>query len=138
VNGREGIKSGNGKLIRMKAWIRDTAGLGTALWLLGYLASLMLFFTPFAGNMGWILTAVFTPVTLAVTWWWFRGRALPLTYFAGVGIAWTAIAVLLDYLFIVRLFQAPYYGPDVYLYYALTFLIPVGVGLYLTRTRLNG
>ena len=119
----------------MKAWIRDTAGLGTALWLFGYLASLLLFFTPFAGIMGWILTAVFTPVTLAVTWWWFRGRDLALTYFVGVGIAWTAIAVVLDYLFIVRLFQAPYYGPDVSLYYALTFLIPVGIGLYLTRIR---
>jgi hypothetical protein len=112
-------------------------GLGVALWLLGYLASLFLFFTPFAGIMGWILIAVFTPVTLAVTWWWFRGRDLALSYFAGVGFAWTAIAVVLDYLFIVRLFQTVYYGPDVYLYYALTFLIPVGVGLYLTRIRVK-
>jgi hypothetical protein len=119
----------------MKAWITDTAGLGTALWLLGYLASLLLFFTPLARVMGWILITIFTPVTLAVTWWWFRGRNLSLTYFVGIGIAWTAIAVVLDYLFIVRLFQTPYYGPDVYLYYALTFLIPVGVGLYLTRMR---
>jgi hypothetical protein len=45
------------------------------------------------------------------------------------------IAAVLDYLFIVRLFQATYYGPDVFVYYALTFLIPVGVGLYLTRNR---
>jgi hypothetical protein len=84
--------------------------------------------------MGWILTAIFTPVTIAITWWWFRKRErLSLQYFAGVGVAWLLVAVVLDYLFIVLLFQATYYGPDVFVYYALTFLIPVGVGLYLTR-----
>ena len=119
----------------MKPWLKDTVGLGTALWLLGYLVSLALFFTPLAGVMGWIITAVFTPVTVGVAWWRFRGRDLPLAYYAGVGLAWTAIAVVLDYLFIVRLFDAVYYAPDVFVYYALTFLIPVGVGLYLRRTR---
>ena len=114
--------------------IKDTAGLGTGLWLIGYLASLVLFFTPFAGVMGWILLVIFTPVTIAITWWWFREReTLPLQYYAGVGVAWVLIAVVLDYLFIVLLFQAAYYEADVFVYYALTFLIPVGVGLYLQR-----
>ena len=45
------------------------------------------------------------------------------------------LAVALDYLFIVRLFQAVYYGPDVFAYYALTFLIPVGVGMCLVHAR---
>jgi hypothetical protein len=36
----------------MKQWVKDTAGLGTVLWLIGYLASLVLFFSPFAGIMG--------------------------------------------------------------------------------------
>jgi len=119
----------------MDQWIKDTFGLGTVLWLMGYLASLVLFFTPFEGTMGWILTAVFTPVTIAITWWWFRRReCLPLQYYAGVGIAWVVVAVVLDFLFIVLMFQATtYYKPDVFLYYALTFLIPVGVGLYLNR-----
>ena len=36
-------------------------------------------------------------------------------------------------LFIVLLFGATYYGFDVFVYYALTFLIPVGVGVYLRR-----
>ena len=126
----------NSKNNTMKQWIIDTAGLGTALWLIGYLASLALFFTPFSGIMGWILLAIFTPVTIAVTAWWFRQRErLPLPYFAGVGVAWTLIAIVLDYLFIVLLFQATYYGPDVFVYYAVTFLIPVGVGLYLVRIR---
>ena len=39
-------------------------------------------------------------------------------------------------LFIVRLFKATtYYAPDVFLYYALIFLIPVGVGWYLDRAE---
>lgn len=119
----------------MKEWIKDTAGLGTFLWLIGYLASLMLFFSPYVGIMGWIITSVFTPVTIAITWWWFRERDLPLTYYFGVGLAWTLLAVVLDYVFIVQLFGASYYEVDVYFYYALTFLIPVGVGLYLLHIR---
>lgn len=121
----------------MRQQFVDTAGLGTALWLLGYLASLGLFFTPYAGVMGWVLTAVFTPVTIAIAWWRFRGRDLSPGYYVLVGAAWAAIAILLDYVFIVRLFDADYYAPDVYLYYALTLLIPVGVGLYL-RGRPGG
>jgi hypothetical protein len=121
----------------MKQWITDTAGLGMALWLIGYLASLVLFFTPYAGVMGWILFVVFTPVTIAIAWWWFRKRdGLTLRYYAGVGLAWMLIAIVLDFLFIVLLFQAAaYYGPDIFVYYAVTLLIPVGVGLYLNRRR---
>ena len=120
----------------MKQWIKDTAGLGTGLWLMGYLASLALFFSPYAVMMGWILLAIFTPVTIAVTWWWFRQRErLPLLYYAGVGVAWALIAIVFDYLFIVLLFRATYYGADVFVYYVLTFFIPVGVGLYLGRVR---
>jgi hypothetical protein len=120
----------------MKQWVKDTAGLGTVLWLIGYLASLVLFFSPFAGIMGWILLAVFTPVSIAIAWWWFRKREhLPVQYYAGVGVACMLIAIVLDYLFIVLLFHATYYGPDVFVYYAVTFLIPVGVGLYLIRTH---
>lgn len=120
----------------MKQWIKDTVGLGTALWLIGYLASLVLFFPPYEGVMGWILLVIFTPVTIAITYWWFRKREhLSLKYFAAVGVAWVLIAVVLDYLFIVLLFQATYYGPDVFVYYAVTFLIPGGIGLYLDQSR---
>ena len=103
----------------MKQWIKDTIGLGTGLWLFGYLASLLLFFSPFADIMGWIITAVFTPVTIAIAWWWFRARDLPLTYYVMVGVAWTVIAIVLDYLFIVRLFQTTYYEIDVFVYMPL-------------------
>ncbi len=61
----------------MKQWVNDFVLLGVGLWLLGYLASLLLFFSPFQSSMGWIITAVFTPFTIAVAWWWFRTRELP-------------------------------------------------------------
>lgn len=125
------------KIIPVKPWLIDSVGLGMGLWCLGYLASLALFFTPYVSVMGWILAAIFTPVTIAIAWWRFRSRHLPLLYYAEVGMVWVAIAVILDYLFIVQLFQAPYYSPDVILYYALTFLIPVGVGLFLRRAVSN-
>jgi len=122
----------------MQQWINDIAGLGMGLWLIGYLASLVLFFSPYAGIMGWILLVILTPITIAVTWWWFRQRkGLSLEYYAKVGIAWMLIAIVFDYLFIVQLFKAAYYGPDVFVYYAMTFLIPVGVGFYLIRSRNN-
>ena len=121
----------------MQQWMKDMAGLGTGLWLIGYIASLALFFTPIWEIMGgWILLIIFTPITLAITWWWFRQQELlPLPYYAKVGIAWMVIAVVLDYLFIVRLFQATYYGTDVFVYYTVTFLIPVVIGLYLHRAK---
>lgn len=119
----------------MGQWIKDTVGLGTGFWLLGYVVSLVLFFSPYAAIMGWIITPVFTPVTLTITWWWFRKRDLQPGYYIRVGLVWTLIAIVLDYLFIVQLFQASYYGIDVFFYYALTFLIPVGVGLYLVQAR---
>jgi hypothetical protein len=115
--------------------LKDTLGLGIFFWLIGYLAGMVLFFTPFKGNMGWIIMVIFTPFTIAVTWWWFRSlehQSLP--YYAGVGIAWMLIAVVLDYLFIVLLFGTPaYYALHIFLYYALMFLIPAGVGVYLNR-----
>ena len=75
----------------MQTIAKDTAGLGILLWLIGYIASLLLFMSPLAGIMGWILIAVFTPVSVLIVWRWFTGRNLPLTYYAGLGIAcWRA------------------------------------------------
>jgi hypothetical protein len=113
--------------------LKDTAGPGTFFWLTGYLASMVLYFSPFSYSMGWIILVIFTPFTIWVTWWWFRQRErLSIQYYAGVGVAWTLLTIVLDYLFIVLLFNATeYYAPDVLLYYALMFLFPVGVGMYL-------
>jgi hypothetical protein len=122
----------------MQQQLNDTFGLGTLLWLIGYLASMVLYFSPLSYALGWVILVIFTPFTIWVTWWWFKGRTLPLRYYAEVGLSWAAIAIVLDYLFIVLLFHSPgYYQPDVFVYYALMVLIPVGVGVYL-RGRATG
>jgi len=120
----------------MQQVLKDTAGLGTLLWLIGYLASLVLYFSPVSYALGWVLLVIFTPFTIWVTWWWFWERTLPLSYFGGVAVSWTVIAIVLDYLFIVLLFHSPgYYMPDVFVYYAVMFLIPMGIGVYLKHHK---
>jgi hypothetical protein len=120
----------------MQQLLKDTAGLGTLLWLIGYLASLVLYFSPLSYALGWVLLVIFTPFTIRVTWWWFRRRTLLLSYYVGVAVSWTVIAIVLDYLFIVLLFHSPdYYQPDVFVYYAMMFLVPVGIGMYLKRYK---
>lgn len=120
----------------MHQHLRDTLGLGMAFWLIGYLLSLILYFIVPPGIMGWILFVVLTPLMAGVTWRWFRDRDLQVTYFLKVALAWTVIAVIGDFLFIVQLFSAQgYYQADVLVYYAVTFLIPMGVGIGLIRKR---
>ena len=120
----------------MKQFTRDAVGLGIAFWLAGYLLSLVLFFTPLAPVMGWVLFVCLTPVMAAVTYWYFLHRGLPLSYFVQIAVAWTAIAILSDYLFIVLLFHpAAYYQADVLSYYAVTVLLPLAVGWYLRGYR---
>jgi hypothetical protein len=46
---------------------------------------------------------------IAVTWLWFRKRELPLSCYCQVGLAWTVIAVVCDYFFIVMLFPPVLY-----------------------------
>jgi hypothetical protein len=120
----------------MQQLLKDTVGLGTLLWLIGYLASMALYFSPLSYALGWVILVIFTPFTIWVTLWWFKNRMLPLSWYADTGVSWTVIAVVLDYLFIVMLFHSPnYYAPDVFIYYALMFLIPVGVGVYFHRQK---
>jgi len=120
----------------MQQLLKDALGLGTLLWLIGYLASMVLYFSPLSYALGWVILVIFTPFTVWVTWWWFKGRSLPMSWYAGVGISWAAIAVVLDYLFIVLLFHSPgYYQPDVFVYYTLMVLIPVGVGYCLRELK---
>ena len=45
-----------------------------------------------------------------------------------LGLGWSVIAILGDYLFIVKALNPPdgYYKLDVYLYYVLTLALPIG------------
>ncbi len=119
----------------MEQPLRDTVYAGTLLWLAGYLASMAVYFSSLTYDFwGKVVLVLYLPCTALFTFWYFAGRDCPLRYYAGVGLAWSLIAIVLDFPFIVLRFGAwQYYTPDVYLYYAAMLLIPVGVGMYRKR-----
>lgn len=114
----------------IKSRMIDIFVFGILFWLIGYVASLILF--PFVSLdvMGWILTGVMTPLTFIIAYFRFRKRNLKFFCYFMTGVFWALIAAVLDYLFIVKLFHSvDYYKLDVYLYYFIMFLIPVILGL---------
>jgi len=58
--------------------------------------------------------------------------------FVQIGLIWAIIAIVCDYLFLVKLLKPEdgYYKLDVYLYYALTLIIPVVFGLVKSKKEL--
>lgn len=107
---------------------RDACGWGVLLWLVGYVLGLLLFAVAPAQAIGWIILPFGTAMTGWVAFRKVAGGSR--RYFIAVGLAWLSIAVLGDYVFIVRAFDPPdgYYKPDVYVYYALTLAIPLAAG----------
>ena len=85
--------------------------------------------------IGWVLSPIATVITLWVLIKKVTGASLK--YYIQIAIAWVFIAVLFDYFFLVKLLKPAdgYYKLDVYLYYALMFILPVVVGWYKTRKK---
>lgn len=111
-----------------KHLVKDALGWGVALWLIGYVLGIMLFaFVP-ANLIGWIILPIGVVITLWIAFRRVKGDTLG--YFCLVALVWLLIAVLGDYLFIVKAFHPAdgYYKLDVYLYYALTLGIPLVAG----------
>ena len=112
-----------------KKLLKDSLVWGFILWFFGYLLGIILFFILPSKYIGWAILPFGTLVTLYVLFK--KILSLSLRYHLLLGIIWVIIAVALDYLFIVKLFNPTdgYYKLDVYLYYFLTFLLPVIAGL---------
>ena len=121
----------------MEQILRDTLGMGGLLWLAGYLASMAVYFSWLDYAVwGRVVLVLYIPFAIGITAWYFAGRNLSFWYYSAVGIAWCLAAIVLDYPFIVLRFGAfRYYTPDVYLYYALMFLIPVMIGMFYCRPK---
>jgi hypothetical protein len=106
----------------------DSLGWGIALWLIGYVLGIVLFFVLPTSILGWFIM----PVGVLITLWVLltRIQAQTVGYFAILSVLWTVIAVVFDYLFIVLLFkpQDGYYKLDVYVYYLMTCVLPLAVG----------
>lgn len=111
-----------------KQLYKDALGWGFILWLIGYLLGMVLFFMVPAGLIGWIVMPIGTIITLWVLLKKVKGNSLK--YYVIIAITWTLIAVVFDYVFLVQALKPAdgYYKLDVYLYYALTFILPLVVG----------
>jgi hypothetical protein len=111
-----------------KALLKNTLGWGFLLWLIGYILGIVLFpFVP-VSLVGWIIM----PVGIMITIWVLikKIESITLQDYLFLSITWTLIAIVLDYFLLVKIFKPAdgYYKPDVYLYYVLTFVIPLLVG----------
>jgi hypothetical protein len=115
-----------------KQLLKDSLGWGFVLWLIGYILGIFLFFVVPPWSIGWMIM----PVGIIITLWilFRRVNANLLQYYVILALVWTAIAVVFDYLFIVKAFSPAdgYYKLDVYLYYTLTFVTPLVVGWWRT------
>jgi len=113
----------------LKTKLVDTLGLGIGFWLIGYIASMILFFIIPGNVLGWILFVIFTPICLYVSYLRFRKRTEDISYYLVIAVIWAVIALILDYIFIVIAFHSQgYYKLDVFVYYATTFIIPLFIG----------
>ena len=111
-----------------KQFLKDAFGWGVTLWLIGYILGMILFaFVP-AGLIGWIIFPIGTVLTIYILLKKIKGETLQ--YYFLIALIWTAIAIIADYFLIVKALNPPdgYYKLDVYLYYALTFLLPLIIG----------
>jgi hypothetical protein len=111
-----------------KQFLKDALAWGFALWLIGYALGMILFALVPANLIGWIIMPIGTAITFWIAFKKVKGDTLQ--YYGLVAIVWLLIAVLGDYLFIVKALKPAdgYYKPDVYLYYALTLVIPLIAG----------
>lgn len=110
---------------------------GGVLWLAGYVLGILLFMVVPQSLLGWVIM----PVGVALTLWvlFKKIQADSLGDYLVVAVVWTVIAIVCDYFFLVRVFQPAdgYYKLDVYVYYALTFGLPVVVGWRKTTRHLE-
>jgi len=115
------------------SFLKNALGWGFVLWLIGYVLGIIFFaFVPPA-FLGWTIM----PFGIAITLWVLLKKIKTNSFrsYVWLALVWTAIAVVLDYLLLVKVFKPAdgYYKPDVYVYYGLTFTLPLIVGWWKGR-----
>jgi hypothetical protein len=119
----------------MKQLYKDALGWGFILWFIGYLLGIMLFTVVPISVIGWIIMPMGTIITIWVLLK--KVKADSFQYYAFLAVIWALIAVVFDYFFLVKVFKPEdgYYKLDVYLYYTMTFILPLIVGWRKTNQR---
>jgi uncharacterized membrane protein len=106
----------------------DAFGWGFALWLIGFALGIMLFAIVPLSMIGWVIM----PIGIIIALWILvkKVKGDSFQYYALLAVVWVLIAVVCDYLFLVQALKPAdgYYKLDVYLYYAITLLLPLVVG----------
>lgn len=114
--------------------IKDALMWGFALWLIGYVLGIVLFFFVPTLLIGWVIT----PIGIAITLWVLLKKIKSRSFqqYLILAIVWTLMVIVLDYFLLVKVFKPVdgYYKPDVYLYYLLTFALPILVGMRKSKT----
>src|SRR5690348_13548373 len=95
--------------------LRDGLGWGFLLWLLGYILGIIFFMILPPAIIGWVITPLATTVSLWVLIK--RIKAHSFVYYLLIAVIWLALAVVLDYLLIVKTFKPEdgYYKSDVFI-----------------------
>ena len=116
-----------------KQFLKDTLGWGIILWLVGYILGFIFFTFLSANTIGWAIM----PIGIIITLWVLckRIKNQSFTYYVFIALIWTLIAIVFDYTFLVQMLKPAdgYYKLDVYLYYIVTFALPLIVGLSKTK-----
>lgn len=112
-----------------RQFLKDGFVWGFILWLIGYVLGIVLYPIVPHTTIGWIIM----PFGIIIALWVLLRKihAGGFLYYTLVGFAWVIIAIISDYFFLVKLFKPidDYYKLDVYLYYILTFTLPILIGL---------
>jgi uncharacterized membrane protein len=111
-----------------KQFMMATFGWGFLLWLVGYILGIVFFMIVPPSLVGWVIMPIGILMTL-----WVLYKKVRLTRFQDylkLAAIWTILAMVCDYFFLVKVFKPVdgYYKLDVYLYYLITFLLPLIVG----------
>lgn len=113
-----------------KKLLMDSFGWGFVVWLMGYGLGIVFFTIVPHSLIGWFVTPIGIVVALFVLFKKIKVR--PLNYYLLISIIWAAIAIFCDYFFLVTAFKPidGYYKLDVFLYYVITFSLPLIVGAF--------
>lgn len=111
-----------------KQLLKDALGWGILLWLVGYVLGIIIFMIVPPSMVGWIIM----PIGIVITLWvlFKKVQSNSFQYYLLLAVSWALIAIIFDYFFLVKVFKPAdgYYKLDVYLYYVLTFVLPLFVG----------
>ena len=118
----------------------DAFGWGFALWLIGYLLGFALFFVVPPSMLGWAIMPIGFAIAVFVSIKKIGGGKGTFGYYVPIAVVWTLLAIVLDYIFIVMMLNPAdgYYKLDVYIYYALTFALPLAAGYWKTGGKTSG